>query len=237
MEAIELQSMTDWTALIEKPSKCIISPDASDLAECLRQEGYCMVDRTMRATIPLKKDRDFSCLCRIPLERVERPEKRIYEIAKQAFLPDSRFFDRTNASDDEKRGSICAFVDEMKSVYICRFRGEIAGFLEVLPDVENQNQAFIRLAAVDEKYRVAGVAASLYAGAVEKGRECYGVAHGVKVRITGREVAVDFDPTGLAYLKAACFCKICFGSHTDSHYHQIRLQFQFFSALFDNNMV
>ena len=180
MEAIELQSMTDWTALIEKPSKCIISPDASDLAECLRQEGYCMVDRTMRATIPLKKDRDFSCLCRIPLERVERPEKRIYEIAKQAFLPDSRFFDRTNASEEEKRASISAYVDEMQSFYICRCKGEIAGFLEVLPDKDDKNQAVIRFAAVDEAYRIAGTAMSLYAGVADKCRE-----QGVK-RLWGR---------------------------------------------------
>jgi len=54
--------------------------------------------------------------------------------------------------------------------------------------VENQNQAFIRLAAVDEKYRVAGVAASLYAGAVEKCRE-----QGIKKiwgRISSRNMSV-----------------------------------------------
>ena len=188
MAAKELHNIEEWAAFQVKPSKFVVDPDAREIAELLRNEGYFMVDRTIKATIPIKKDRDFSRLCRIPLERIDKLENRIYEIAKQAFLPDSRFFDKTNTSDDEKRGSICAFVDEMKSFYICRFRGEIAGFLEVLPDVENQNQAFIRLAAVDEKYRVAGVAASLYAGAVEKCRE-----KGIKKiwgRISSRNMSV-----------------------------------------------
>jgi len=188
MAAKELHNIEEWMAFQVKPSKVVVDSDAKEIAELLRNEGYFMVDRTIKAAISVKKDRDFSRLCRIPLERIDKLEKRIYEIAKQAFLPDSRFFDRTNTSDDEKRGSICAFVDEMKSVYICRFRGEIAGFLEVLPDVENQNQAFIRLAAVDEKYRVAGVAASLYAGAVEKCRE-----QGIKKiwgRISSRNMSV-----------------------------------------------
>ena len=188
MAAKELHNIEEWMAFQVKPSKVVVDSDAKEIAELLRNEGYFMVDRTIKAAISVKKDRDFSRLCRIPLERIDKLEKRIYEIAKQAFLPDSRFFDRTNTSDDEKRGSICAFVDEMKSVYICRFRGEIAGFLEVLPDVENQNQAFIRLAAVDEKYRVAGVAASLYAGAVEKCRE-----KGIKKiwgRISSRNMSV-----------------------------------------------
>lgn len=188
MAAKELHNVEAWAAFQKKPSKFVVNPDAREIAKLLRNEGYFMVDRTIKATIPIKNDRDFSRLCRIPLERIDKLEDRIYEIAKQAFLPDSRFFDRTNTSDDEKRGSICAFVDEMKSVYICRFRGEIAGFLEVLPDVENQNQAFIRLAAVDKKYRVAGVAASLYAGAVEKCRE-----KGIKKiwgRISSRNMSV-----------------------------------------------
>ena len=188
MAAKELHNIEEWMAFQVKPFKVVVDSDAKEIAELLRNEGYFMVDRTIKAAISVKKDRDFSRLCRIPLERIDKLEKRIYEIAKQAFLPDSRFFDRTNTSDDEKRGSICAFVDEMKSVYICRFRGEIAGFLEVLPDVENQNQAFIRLAAVDEKYRVAGVAASLYAGAVEKCRE-----QGIKKlwgRISSRNMSV-----------------------------------------------
>lgn len=188
MAAKELHNIEEWMAFQVKPSKVVVDSDAKEIAELLRNEGYFMVDRTIKAAISVKKDRDFSRLCRIPLERIDKLEKRIYEIAKQAFLPDSRFFDRTNTSDDEKRGSICAFVDEMKSVYICRFMGEIAGFLEVLPDVENKNQAFIRLAAVDEKYRVAGVAASLYAGAVEKCRE-----KGIKKiwgRISSRNMSV-----------------------------------------------
>ncbi len=188
MAAKELHNIEEWAAFRVKPSKVVVDSDAKEIAELLRNEGYFMVDRTIKATIPIKKDRDFSRLCRIPLERINELENRIYEIAKQAFLPDSRFFDKTNTSDDEKRGSICAFVDEMKSFYICRFRGEIAGFLEVLPDVENQNQAIIRLAAVDEKYRVAGVAASLYAGAVEKCRE-----QGIKKlwgRISSRNMSV-----------------------------------------------
>lgn len=188
MAAKELHNIEEWADFQVKPSKFVVDSDAIEIADFLRNEGYIMVDRTIKATIPIKKDKVFSRLCRIPLERKDKLENRIFEIAKQAFLPDSRFFDRANTSEDEKREAICAFVDEMKSFYICRFKGEIAGFLEVVPDGERQDQAIIRLAAVDEKYRVAGVATALYAGAVEKCRE-----QGIKKlwgRISSRNMAV-----------------------------------------------
>lgn len=168
MEAIELHNVEEWTAFEVKPSKCVISADERGLAEHLRKEGYCMIDRTIKAVIPLKKDRDFSRLCRIPLEQAKEPGARIYEIAKQAFLPDSRFFDRANPSQEEIKTSIEAYVEQMGAFYICRCKGEIAGFLEL---VTEGSEACIRLAAVDEAYRVAGAALSLYAGAAAACRE------------------------------------------------------------------
>ncbi len=177
MEAVELHKMEDWAAFAEKPSKCIVDADNREMAELLRKEGYCMIDRTLKAVIPIKKDQNFSRLCRIPLEHAKEPGARIYEIAKQAFLLDSRFFERANPSLEEIRAAICAYVDKMGFFYLCRCKGETAGFLEV---VQEGTEAYIRLAAVDEAYRVAGVALSLYAGAVEKCRE-----QGIK-RLGGR---------------------------------------------------
>ena len=57
---------------------------------------------------------------------------------------------------------------EMKSCYVCRVKDDIAGFIEV---VEKNLEGEIRLAAVDEKFRLSGAALSLYAGAANFLRE------------------------------------------------------------------
>ena len=53
---------------------------------------------------------------------------------------------------------------EMKNCYVCRVKDDIAGFIQLVCE---DTEATIRLAAVDERYRLSGAALSLYAGAVD----------------------------------------------------------------------
>lgn len=185
----QLHDTKDWWETGDEPVQWLVAPECLDLAEFLRGRGFCMIDRTIRATIPLKKGMDFSRFRRIPLEELERPTERIYEIAGQSFLLDSRFFAMATAGTEELRKRIRAFVDGMGAFFVCRCRGEIAGFLEVVRDEDfPDKQASIRLAAVDEAYRAAGAALSLYAGAAEQCRQ-QGIQR-LWGRISSRNMAV-----------------------------------------------
>lgn len=149
----------------------LIEPEHRDLAESLRRQGYCMIDRTLKVTIPLKESMDFARYCRIPLEIQEGESERISEIAEASFLLDSRFMPTAQASEEEIRREIRIWVERMKKCFVCRCKGEIAGFLELSQDESHPAEAEIKLAAVDAKYRVAGVALSLYAGVASFCRE------------------------------------------------------------------
>lgn len=166
----------------------IIEPEQRELASALRAQGFCMIDRTLKVTISLSKRVDFSSFCRIPVEEQEGELERIYEIAEDSFLLDSRFISYANAADEEIRQEIHARVGQMKKFYVCRCKGEVAGFLELTRKEENSSEAEISLAAVDAKYRVAGVALSLYAGVAKLCQE-----QGMKRlwgRISARNVSV-----------------------------------------------
>lgn len=167
IEIRHLNEAEDWQKVGNGPIQWTIMPERRDLAEFLRSQGYCMIDRTIRATISLQK-RDFSRFCRIPLEQMSHPEERIKKIAESSFLLDSRFFACASAKTEEIKEQIDFYVRSMGAFHICRCKNEIAGFLEIAADEENaEKQAVIRLAAVDEAYRIAGAALSLYAGAAD----------------------------------------------------------------------
>ena len=139
--------------------KCIIDSTEQDAAESLREKNFVFVDRTIQATIPLKID--FKKFCRLEIELAE-PNERIHDIAKKSFVNDARFFNTVPPRMDEKLFE--EYFAEMKSCYICRVKDDIAGFIEV---VEKNLEGEIRLAAVDEKFRLSGAALSLYAGAAD----------------------------------------------------------------------
>lgn len=166
----------------------IIKPEDRELAASLRKQGYCMIDRTLKVTVSLGKRVDFSAFCRIPVEEHCGDMERICEIAEESFLLDSRFMTSSQATVEEICENIRARVGQMKNFYVCRCRGDIAGFLELATDEKNPAEAEISLAAVDPKYRVAGVALSLYGGVAKICQE-----QGLKRlggRISARNVSV-----------------------------------------------
>lgn len=139
----------------------VIISNRWDLADILRQKGYAFADRTIKASIPLKASKDFVKLCRIKIEESNLNE-RICEIAKKSFTEDVRFFDSLPPKMNETL--LEDYLSKMQACYVCRLKGEIIGFIEVV-EMPDKISAVIRLAAVDEKYRLSGGALSLYAGA------------------------------------------------------------------------
>ena len=162
----KFENISDWREL-EKNSRCFIDSSRNDLADFLRQKSFVFIERTVQATIPLKNSADFKKFCRLPLE-VSELNERICDIAKKSFSQDVRFFISVPPIFDEK--ILENFLSEMKNCYVCRVKNEIAGFIEIVETEENFS-AEIRLAAVDEKFRLSGAALSLYAGAATLWRE------------------------------------------------------------------
>lgn len=162
----KLENISDWRES-DFDSRYFIDSAKNDLAEFLREKNFVFIERTIQATIHLKSSADFKKFCRLPLE-VSELNERISEIAKKSFSQDVRFFDSVPPVMNEKL--LENFLSEMKTCYVCRVKNEIAGFIEVTESEEN-SECIIRLAAVDEKFRLSGAALSLYAGAADLWRE------------------------------------------------------------------
>lgn len=134
-----------------------------DLAEFLRKNNFVFADRTIQASISLKANADFKKFCRLEISESELNE-RICEIAKKSFSQDVRFFITIPPVMNENL--LDKYLSEMKKCYVCKVKNEIAGFIEVV-DSDEKSECIIRLAAVDEKFRLSGAALSLYAGACD----------------------------------------------------------------------
>ena len=128
----KLSCIGDWRAPTMKYDRCVI--DASDLesAVFLNSKGYVFVDRTIQVTVNLSRVGNLDKLCRIPLEHLNEPVDRIYEIAAESFGLDSRFFVTMPPTVETMSRLIREYVDEMKGVYVCRYKEKIIGFIEVV---------------------------------------------------------------------------------------------------------
>ena len=139
--------------------------NASDFsaAEDLISRGFCWLERTLKVEIQLG-NKDFKKFCRMKIETVE-DISRVKEIAENNFLRDIRFLTLPYDEIAIKK-NIYEYIDNRRGqIYGCFFKEILAGFIEV---VEDSKVGTIRLAAVDEKYRMTGAALSLYAGAAMK---------------------------------------------------------------------
>ncbi len=151
-------------------SKCVINSNDYNLADVLRQKNYVFVDRTIKASIPLKESTDFSKLCRLKIEE-SAPDDRIKKLAAENFIEDVRFFASIPPKFDKEL--FADYFSQVKICYICQVKNDIAGFIEIVEtaDKSNGKVGMIRLAAVDSNYRLAGAALSLYAGAADLYRQ------------------------------------------------------------------
>ena len=158
-----LDSAEDFNNLPAENFKCAINFNRWDLSELLKRQGYFFADRTIKASIPLKASFDFKKFCRLEIEETAINE-RICEIAKKSFTEDVRFWRALPPKFDEQL--LNDYLSPVQKIYVCRCKNEIAGFLEAVYN-PNGGGATIRLAAVDEKYRLSGAALSLYAGVAD----------------------------------------------------------------------
>ena len=128
------------------------------------KKGYIFADRTLGVEVNLKQSRiDYKKLVRFDICRTDSISEEIIDIALSSFPSDRRF--HVAAKPDMKIAEpiIRKWLDDLSEVYVCMHKEHIAGFLGLV--FSTDGGGFVHLAAVREKYRAAGAAVSLYAGA------------------------------------------------------------------------
>lgn len=140
-------------------------PDFNTTKE-MYDKGFYMVDRTILATVPLKKNKvNFDQNIRMEIEYFEDLHKspwkeRVKEIAQSSFDYDSRFQSSSENSKEDAIQIIHQWVENINGVFLCMYEQIPVGFLET-KELE-RGCVEINLAAVEEKYRISGAAVSMY---------------------------------------------------------------------------
>ncbi len=153
----------------------------------LREEGFFHADRMLKAIINLKRSNiDLDKKIRLEIRKTKDHREEILAIALNSFPVDRRFHVGEHCDDVVASKIITAWVDEIEEFYVCYFHERIVGFAgleETEPGIYE-----IKLAAVDEKYRMSGAAVSLYAFLVKDcidmgGKSLYGWISTVNVAV------------------------------------------------------
>ncbi len=145
-------------------------PTAPENVALMQKKGYTFADRTLGVAINLKREEpDFRKLIRFEIRPECEEREAVLEIALHSFPSDRRFHVRPIPDDEVAETIIRGWVDSLSEVYVCLYKGETVGFLDLEP--YGEKDCFVHMAAVKERYRAAGAAVSLYAFALMKAKE------------------------------------------------------------------
>lgn len=140
-------------------------PSVRNIQSELFQAGYALADRTIEVKVSLGKNKvDFAKFCRMPVTLEQADKETVYELALKNFGNDYRF--QVSFSKHREalyQGILRQWIEEQTDIFMCRYKGQLAGFADVRLLEEYSGAPFIYLAAVDEMYRSSGMAMSLYA--------------------------------------------------------------------------
>ena len=144
-------------------------PARLDYMIAMQKKGFQFADRMLDVTIrPSRNGIDYEKLIRTRPFLTSCYKEDIKQIAKASFMDDSRFYvsrhDRAEIADR----ILESWIDEEEFFWVCQYKDQIAGFL-ALKESDDGQSAYIHLAAVNDKFKRAGIAVSLYANAVLEG--------------------------------------------------------------------
>ena len=160
-------------------------PAAATNSVQMKTLGYTFGDRTMGVAINLKRiDTDLDKMIRFEVRNArEEDMETVLQIALSSFPTDRRFHVRPEPDPKTSEEIIKEWVAHLTDVYVCIHKAAVVGFLDLEP--VNEQDCFIHLAAVTERYRAAGAALSLYASAIKISKEAG------KARVLGRISSVN----------------------------------------------
>ena len=136
----------------------------------MEKKGYVFADRTLGVEISLKRSKiDYQKLVRFSISNGNADDDVIRQIAFDSFPSDRRFHVNSVQDLNVATQIIDKWIYDLTTIYVCLHKDETVGFLDLEPYGENDR--FIHLAAVKERYRAAGAAVSLYAFGIQKAKE------------------------------------------------------------------
>lgn len=140
----------------------IKTPATEEMQRCFSGQGFFHADRMLKASINLKKaDLPYDKMIRMEIRQTDQYRDEVLGIALKSFPVDRRFHVTPHYDDEIASRIITSWVDNMKEYYVCLYHHEVIGFAAL--DEQRDGIYEIRLAAVDERYRLSGAAISLYA--------------------------------------------------------------------------
>ncbi len=156
----------DWEIKDATHLRVCLPSGYPNMAEMLKR-GFFPADRVLDVSVNLvNSHRDFGGLVRTEPQYTTQDRDKVFAVAQKSFPTDRRFHLSPQPNPEISEPVIKAWVDELSGYYLCRHREDVMGFLSLSGEGERR---FVHLAAVDEKYRPAGAALSLYAAAA---RDC-----------------------------------------------------------------
>jgi GNAT superfamily N-acetyltransferase len=123
--------------------------------------GFFLADRLLDVSVNLKNTKnDFCSMVRMKPYLTSNKKEDVLRIALKSFPGDRRFHVGIRYDNEIADQIISDWVSMLTEYYICEYKEQVIGFLAL---EKNKKDAFVHLAAVEEKYRVTGAAVSLYA--------------------------------------------------------------------------
>ncbi len=137
------------------------TPAKYEFQDDLEKKGFFRADRMLKVSINLKRiDPDIDKKIRQQVVSVTDKEEEIFAIAKKSFPVDRRFHISREYNDDLASSVIRHRMGEIQEYFVVLYKDAPIGFAGI---TEIEEKVFeIKLAAVDEKYRMTGAAISLY---------------------------------------------------------------------------
>lgn len=158
-----LNSITSIDELFKQEPNAIRikAPAEIDYQLELEKRGFFRADRMLKASINLKKDlSDISKKIRRGIVASNDYKEEIFNIALKSFSVDRRFHVKKIYDNDLAGAILKRRIYEIHEFYLVFFKDIPIGFAGI--DEVEMNSYEIKLAAVDEKYRMMGTAFSLY---------------------------------------------------------------------------
>ncbi len=169
--------------------------------KAMNDRGYTFADRTIGVSINLRRvNLDYEKMVRFSMQKAlleDKPE--ILRIAESSFPSDSRFHIRPQLDQNTASVILKSWVENLTDCYVCLNKEKVIGFIDL--EELSETETFIHLAAVEERYRAAGAALSMYAYVVSRAKE-----HGYQ-KISGRISSSNTAVMNLYSYLGGAFCE------------------------------
>ncbi len=165
----EAASPTVWDFSGATHARIILDSRSTSIV-AMQQQGFLFADRTLKTSISLARcTAPLDKLIRLPITETDGYRQDILRIACASFVDDRRFHITPHCDPTVAEIVLKEWVQKLEDVLVCSFHDRPVGFLALKETA--QDSLFIHLAAVEERYRMAGAALTLYAEACRLARE------------------------------------------------------------------